>query len=442
MNIVVLTRVTGFLKPFAWIMGIILNAIYELFSSLGITNIALCIFIFTFVIKMLMLPLTVKQQKQTRLQSKMAPEIKKIQERYKGKKDEVSLRNMQAETNEVYAKYGTSQFAGCLPLLITFPIMIALYRVIYSIPAYVGDIGDLYNQIAVAIQSISGHADAITTFVADNAIKISENNLSTFALGSTEYTNNLIDILVKFTSDNWAALFATDMFAGLQASLQPVVDQIMSANMLFGLNILDSPSLTHFSWAWLVPVLAVVTQYVQGKLQSVSSQTDKKADDPAAATAKSMTTIMPIMSGAFCFMFPIGVGVYWIASAFFTILQTLCINKYLDGADLDEMIAKNVEKANKKRARLGIDYGNKMAEVAKTTTRTYTNTYAATDYDNTGYKKNNKRKTVSGQDYKRSTVSYSASSIAANANLLAARNSSDSSDAAEKSSSQAEEGNN
>jgi YidC/Oxa1 family membrane protein insertase len=135
-----------------------------------------------------------------------------------------------------------------------------------------------------------------------------------------------------------------------------------------------------------------------------------------SGSLKGMNTIMPIMSGVFCLMLPIGVGVYWIASAVFTILQTIFINRYLDKTGLDEMIEKNIEKANKKKESLGVSYGNQMAGVAKTTTKTYS---SDEEYDNTAYKKNNKRRYSTGGDYKRSAVSYSASSIAANANLLA-----------------------
>ena len=415
MNILFLTQVSGFLKPFAWIMGVILDAIYKFVGLFGSHNIALCIFIFTFVIKMLMLPLTIKQQKYTRLSSKMSPELKKIQEKYKGKRDEESMRRQNAETQELYAKYGTSPVGGCLPLLISLPIMFALYRVIYAIPAYVTEVGNWYGSIADAVTNISGHADSITTFITENQLKISS-NLATYAVGSTEYRNSLIDILAKFSTANWDAFFAVDKFSSLKAGLSATVDSIINAHNLFGLSILDTPTYKNIP-SLIIPVLAVVTQMLQTRISMANTNTQQAndKDNPMANSMKSMNTIMPIMSGVFCLMLPIGVGVYWIASAVFTILQTVFINRYLDKTDIDEMIEKNVEKVNKKKESLGVSYGNQMAEVAKTSTRSYTNDAA---YDNTAYKKNNKRKSVSGGDYKRSTVSYKASSIAANANLL------------------------
>lgn len=86
MDLLFLTQQGGFLGPFAWVMGKILNAIYEFLSLFNVENIALCIILFTFVTKMLMLPLTIKQQKGAKLSAKMNPELQKIQAKYKGKK--------------------------------------------------------------------------------------------------------------------------------------------------------------------------------------------------------------------------------------------------------------------------------------------------------------------------------------------------------------------
>ena len=434
MQTVFLTQVQGILKPIAWVLGNILNAIYNFVELFGIENIALCIVLFTFVVKMLMLPLTIKQQKFTKLQSKMSPELTKIQQKYKGKKDEESLRRQQSETQAVYAKYGASPMGGCLPLLISLPIMFALYRVIYAIPAYVTDVGGLYGSIADKLQGISGYKNTLIDFITQNSLVLSQQSgcsstvidLSIYQDVPREY---LIDLFSKFNPANWDAFFDVDLFSsikeaaisinGSSMSVSEVVDKIVSVNGLFGLSILDRPEIKSISV--VIPVLAVVTQFIQGKLQSaVSANKKTNTDDPAQQTTKMMTTIMPIMSGAFCLMLPIGVGIYWIASAIFTIIQTLFINKYLDKVNVDEMLEKSKEKNIKRQEKLGVSYDNKMAEVAKTKGLNYNN--SSEEYDNTSYKKNsNKKSKQAGADYKRSNVSYSSQSIAANANLLASK---------------------
>ena len=96
----------------AKLLGIIMNGLFEFTNMFGIQNIGLCIVLFTFVIKMLMFPLTIKQQKFSKISTIMNPEIQAIQKKYKGKSDQDSMMRMQEETKAVYAKYGTSPTGG------------------------------------------------------------------------------------------------------------------------------------------------------------------------------------------------------------------------------------------------------------------------------------------------------------------------------------------
>lgn len=117
----------------AQILGYILSWIYDffaLFTEDHTANIGLCIITFTFVVRMLMLPMTIKQQKFTKLNSVMNPEIQAIQKKYQNKKDQQSQLNMQEEIRAVYDKYGTSPTGSCLQLLIQMPILFAVYRVV------------------------------------------------------------------------------------------------------------------------------------------------------------------------------------------------------------------------------------------------------------------------------------------------------------------------
>lgn len=426
MQIVFLTQVGGILKPFAWILGEILNAIYKfvgLFSSTEvngntIANLALCIVFFTLVVKMLMLPLTIKQQKFTKLSSKMNPELQRIQAKYKGKRDEVSLRRQQEETQEVYRRYGASPMSGCLPLLISLPILFALYRVIYAIPAYVTDIGNLYTTVANSVHNIDPDLNIFTSFVNNSAIQVNMNEIFNYNPGSEAYINSLIDILAKFNPTNWDAFFNIPEFSSFPSVVKDSVDGIINAHTLFGIssvNILDTPSIKSFTV--IIPILAAGFQFLQGKMQGGAAASDP--DNPAAQSAKMMTTIMPIMSGVFCLMLPIGVGIYWIATSVFTIVQTIFINKYLDNTDINEMLEKAAEKETKRIAKLGVGQGDKVSNTIKSVNNTAKN--YDNSYDNSSYKKNNSSSHTkkSGADYKRSNVSYSASNIAANAMLLA-----------------------
>ena len=124
MSGMILTQSNTFiLGPIAKLLGLIMNGIFNLLDMIGIPNIGLSIILFTIIIYLLMMPLTIKQQKFSKLQAKMSPELQAISAKYKGKKDNDSMMAMNQETQAVYAKYGVSQTGSCLQLLIQMPLI-------------------------------------------------------------------------------------------------------------------------------------------------------------------------------------------------------------------------------------------------------------------------------------------------------------------------------
>lgn len=409
-----LTQSSGILGPIESLLGWILNAIYEFLNLFGIQNVAIVIILFTFIVRGLMIPLTIKQQKFSKLSSKMNPEIQKIQAKYKGKKDEASLRKQQLETQAVYQKYGANPTAGCLPLLITLPIMFALYRVIYNIPAYVNDINHMYSNIAQGLIGTNGYVDILTDMATKVGVKTGSFN--EIASNGVISLNHVIDILAKFKSAEWVEL--GNKFPTLQSIIQPNAADILSVNRFIGgLNIIDAPG--YKFPGILVPILAAGLQFIQGKQTQALNPTDK--ENPMSSTMNAMNTVMPIMSGIFCVMLPIGVGIYWVAGSLFAIMQQFIINKHMEKVDVDALIEKNIMKANKRKAKKGIDPNATMEELAKKQTRSIESAVETKDTSTTNYA-NSVKKNYEPSDYKKSEVSHKAGSIAANANLLSNRN--------------------
>ncbi len=128
-----------------WLLGKVMNFIYTILDSalpgdnglVGLSIILYTIFVYT-----LMIPLTIKQQRSQKMTSVMNPELQAIQKKYRNKKDQASMMKQQEEMQQVYDKYGTSMMGGCLPLLVQFPLLLALYPVIYNIQGYVPAIKD------------------------------------------------------------------------------------------------------------------------------------------------------------------------------------------------------------------------------------------------------------------------------------------------------------
>lgn len=154
MNFILLTQSTGPIGFVARLLGYIMNGIFFVIDKIGLPNVGLAIILFTIVVNLLMMPLTIKQQKFSKLSAKMNPEIQAIQAKYKNKKDQDSVMAQNQEIQAVYAKYGVSSTGSCVQLLIQMPILLALYRVIYAMPAYVTKIGNTFRVLADKIISV------------------------------------------------------------------------------------------------------------------------------------------------------------------------------------------------------------------------------------------------------------------------------------------------
>ena len=359
-----LTKTGGVLGPVADILGWIMDLLFRFTSSFGIENIGLCIILFTLVTKVLMIPLTIKQQKSSKLMAVMQPEIAAIQKKYKGKQnDQKYAMMMQAEIKAVYEKYGTSMTGGCLPMLIQLPIIFALYRVIYNIPAYVQSVRGYYEAIISKLPAGYQTEQAFTQLAEAHKMvgdRYDYNNV-----------NTVIDLLYKFTAQQWESFetaFAPVGQAVTEAGVR-VVDRIEAMQSFFGLNISYTPAqvITNYFTktggvtlmmavaALMIPLLAGLSQWYSTKLMTANQpQQQNDEENPAASMMKSMNVTMPLMSVFFCFTFATGIGLYWVAQSVFTIIQQVGINSYLNKVDIDQLVQKNVEKTNKKRAKKGL----------------------------------------------------------------------------------------
>ena len=344
----VLTKAGSILGPIATVLGYIMDILFRFTDTFGIMNVGLCIILFTIVMKMLMLPLTIKQQKTTKLMAVISPEVQAIQRKYKGKTDTASQQKQNVEIQAVYDKYGTSMTSGCLPMLIQLPILFALYRVIYNIPAYVPSVRVYFDNVVTPLMQQPDYASLLSGIT----------NL-TSALGGTSIenydfanANKLVDMLYKFTTAQWGELEALfPSISGVIAENAAVVEQM---NSFLGLNMAEAPGWMP-SFAWIIPILSALTQWLSAKLMSGrQAQSASDSDNPMAQSMKTMNVTMPIFSAFICVTLPCGIGIYWIATSVVTILQQLAINSYMDKVDIEEMVKKNLEKANKKRAKKGL----------------------------------------------------------------------------------------
>ena len=349
----------------ATLLGYVMEFIFYCLNFIGIQNIGLCIIIFTIIVRLLMLLLTIKQQKFAKISQVMQPEINKIQRKYRNKTDQASMMKQNEEIQKVYEKYGTNPTGGCLQLVIQFPILLALWKVIQNIPAYVGGVKDMYMPLVNEIMATGGYQKIMEKIGSASPIMINPEKFD------YTKTNTIVDVLYKFQPSTWDTL--KDKFPDLSSLIDSTSGQISHINNFLGANISDAPvnlmmdalktgAILVAIVALLIPILSGLTQWINIKLMPQSPGMDDR-ENPMANSMKTMNMIMPLFSVFMCFTMPAGLGLYWIFSAICRSVQQVAINKYLDRMDMDELVKKNMEKAKKKyeKKKVSTEELNQMA---------------------------------------------------------------------------------
>ena len=367
----------AFLGPIAKALGWIMDKIYVFLSTVcHIDSIALTIIVFTVFIYLCLFPLTYKQQKYSVLTKKMQPELNAIQKKYKNKKDTVSMQAQQEETQMLYDKYGVSPMGSCLQMLVQMPILFALYRVFWNVPAYISSVKDIFTDVVNGIMATDGYAGTMEALYKSAGLK----NVAFHADATgTAMSNSIIDVLYKLSESGWEAL--ADSFPNLSDSIATTVANLKDINYMFILNISDTPwNLIKTAWAdkyWilliaalLVPIVSYLGQVINMKLMPTAQDTGSgnAQADQMAQQMKTMNTMMPLMTLFIAFTCPVGLVLYWTMGSVVRIVQQYFLNKHFEKINLDDIIEKNKEKAEKKKEKRGIRQAQ-IYEAAKMNTK-------------------------------------------------------------------------
>ena len=367
MNLILLTQsTTPVIGQVAWVLGMIMNGIVYVIDLIGLPNIGLAIILFTIVVNLLMTPLNIKQQKFSKLQAKMSPELQAIEAKYKGRSDQDAMMAKNQEIQMIYAKYGVSATGSCVQLLIQMPILFALYQVIYRMPAYVTKIGNTFKVLADKIISVDGGG-----FLQDSGAETVNRVVAMYGQSMTngDLGSGIIDVLNKLSSADLAMVAEHYDLTQLTYQGRLIISNdttrglIDVYNNFLGLHMGDSPSdlirsgMAVGAWgivigAVLIPVLSAVTQWINVKLMPQQPKSDNEKANSMAASMKTMNMIMPLMSAWFCFTLPAGMGLYWVAGSVVRSIQQVVINKHIDKMDFDEVIKKNSAKSAKKMEKI------------------------------------------------------------------------------------------
>ena len=270
-------------KPF----GIVMEFIY---NTLAFKNYGIAILIFTVVIKILLMPLQIKQQRSMVKQQEIQPELQELQKTYANDRAKLA-----EEQQKLYAKYNISMTAGCLPLLIQFPLIIALYQIIRQPLTYISGLS------AGAVAKIAEVLKLNDELIINNAL-IKDSSL----LGQVSQWMDKSDII----NMNFLKIF--DL--GETPAFNPK-------------TIIDNPSL--YLPLLLIPILsgvsAILLQHMSMARVNGAKKKEEKKEGPNVANG--MMKLMPIMSFVIAFTVPSGLGLYWTISNVLSIGQTVLINR-------------------------------------------------------------------------------------------------------------------
>ena len=305
---------------FQWIMtvfglplGYIMWAMYQIVHNYGVA-----IILFTIVTKLLLIPLAIKQQKSTIKLQIIQPKMQEIQAKYKN-----NPQKMNEEIQALYERENYSMTAGCLPMLIQFPIIFGLLDVVYRPLTHLLHISstamEQAKQIAVGIigtNATSGYAPEIAVFNSIKAVPAAYAALGT-------------DVLDK--------ILAFDMhFLGLDLSTFP--------NQVITLGLSGEALKSMLNPIILIPILSGATALI------MSLVTMRNAAGPSNSSMGAMMLMMPLMSLWFTFMVPGGAGLYWTISNLVAVAQTKVMNHFWNPKEIAEKM-KAEEEARKERER-------------------------------------------------------------------------------------------
>ena len=322
-----MVREPGIFEPIAIVLGKIYNMLFNgIYGSVSAGALGIAIIVFTLIVKLILFPLMMKQQKSSFKMQQLQPEMNKIRDKYKGKTDTMSQQRMALELQDFQKKNGVHLMGGCLPLLIQLPILYALYYIFQNAYVYVDVIGQNYTEIANAIINIPAalRMEAFTPYAQD--LVDTYKNIGTIDM---QNVNDVVLLVANIKADEWNTILTVLGESG--NALLPLLETKNTIETFLTVPLVSKCELSLPSI--FVPIVAGVTTYIQAKvtMMLVNPAANAVNEQTAAMTNsmnKMMLYFMPIMMAVFCFQVPAGLGVYWTISNIFGILQQVFLQKF------------------------------------------------------------------------------------------------------------------
>ena len=264
----------------------------------------LALLLFALIFEILLLPFGIKQQKNSRKQAKLRPKEMAIRKKYNGRTDNASKQKMSMEIQEMYQKEGYNPMGGCLPMLIQFPIIIALFNIVYNPLRYICGLSEESITALIAkVNSFSEYAD-----VAFNP----KRNIDLMAA-----------VKKIMTTHGPEAFSGVDGFSDKITSVADIPDLTMFGGKI---DLAGIPSFTPPTWLLLIPVLTFVAYFFSMKINRKLMYQSAQNDAAMGCSNKVMDVTMPLMSVFITFGVPAALGVYWIFKCAIGVLKQFILS--------------------------------------------------------------------------------------------------------------------
>jgi len=314
--------------PLGWIMW----ALYNVVRNYGIA-----LFIFTILIKLVLFPLSLKQQKSSAKMMSLQPQINDLQGRYKGDRQKLNEEMMKLYQREKY-----NPMSGCLPLLVQMPVLFGLIDVIYRPLSHILRLPKEIIEIGEQVLTETGG----TIFMGGlnpNQLRIIsgvQDNPSAYAAMGQEAIAKIQTINLSFLGMDLTLTPSVSMFGEIFSNYNPII---------------------------FIPVLAGVSALIS----TIQMQRQQAITNPGASAnpgMKGMMYMMPVFSVWVSFSVPAGVGLYWFYSNITQMGQTLVMNKIYNPKEIAEKAKKALEERQEQERLERIEAKKKRKEEAKSNT--------------------------------------------------------------------------
>ncbi len=279
--------------------------------------------IFAVIIEIILLPFGIKQQKNSIKQAKLRPKEMAIRKKYAGRDDKPTQQKMTQEIQTLYQKEGYNPMGGCLPLLIQFPIIIALYNIVLNPLRYICGLSeDIIAAVANVTKSFTGVEYELSrnlTLASDMRNVISSHGVGVYS-GIEGFAEHIQDI-----SDVPQLSFLNRFDLGLQPTL---------AFSNFAQN----------WWLLLIPVITFVAYFFSMKINRKLTYQPVTDDKAMGCSNNMMDVMMPLMSVYIAFITPAAIGVYWIFKSLLGVVKQAILKKAMPVPVFTEEDYKAAEK--------------------------------------------------------------------------------------------------